>query len=251
MFRFLQADVFKQPGTDVRKGFQTNQERRDVEAFMLAFDNDIAPIVGQQVTLDALNATQVGPRITLMISRALTAFTSQVLGGTVTECDLITKGIVNGEPRASWLQADGTFKSDDAQDPPIPDAYIRNLALTAGQEVTYTCVPPGSGRRMGIDRDLDTILNHDDNCPNKANADQLDFDADGIGNVCDNVSDGMRVLNDTRQAALVAAATDSGDSESESGACAIAPLGKAGVLPLSMLGLIGLGLWRRRRQSES
>src|SRR5262249_4570653 len=35
-------------------------------------------------------------------------------------------------------------------------------AGTAGQELTYTCVPPGSGIRMGIDRDEDGLFDRDE-----------------------------------------------------------------------------------------
>jgi len=31
-----------------------------------------------------------------------------------------------------------------------------------GSELTYTCVPPGAGRRIGIDRDLDGVLDGDE-----------------------------------------------------------------------------------------
>ena len=34
-------------------------------------------------------------------------------------------------------------------------------AGTPGQELTFTCVPPGSGVRLGIDRDLDEVLDGD------------------------------------------------------------------------------------------
>ena len=67
----------------------------------------------------------------------------------------------------------------------IEDAALRTMAATASQEVTYTAVPPGSGFRMGINRDLDTVLDLPDNCPGVANDDQLDTDSDGLGDVCD------------------------------------------------------------------
>src|SRR5262249_7233561 len=41
----------------------------------------------------------------------------------------------------------------------------RAQAATAGQELTYTCVPFGSGTRIGIDRDLDGCLDFDDGAP--------------------------------------------------------------------------------------
>ena len=43
---------------------------------------------------------------------------------------------------------------------------------SAGQEITYTAVPPVSGLRLGIDRDLDGVLDNDDNCPADANPGQ-------------------------------------------------------------------------------
>jgi len=45
------------------------------------------------------------------------------------------------------------------------------------------------------DTDGDGVLDVDDNCPLVANADQGDFDADGIGDVCDLDVDGDTVLN--------------------------------------------------------
>jgi hypothetical protein len=44
----------------------------------------------------------------------------------------------------------------------LTDANLRALASTAGQELTYTCVPPGSGTRAGIDRDEDGTLDGDE-----------------------------------------------------------------------------------------
>jgi hypothetical protein len=32
----------------------------------------------------------------------------------------------------------------------LPDIALRALALVPGQEVTYTCLPPGSGARITI-----------------------------------------------------------------------------------------------------
>jgi hypothetical protein len=44
----------------------------------------------------------------------------------------------------------------------VADFWLRVLALFPGQETTYTCVPVGSGRRIGIDRDVDGVLDADE-----------------------------------------------------------------------------------------
>jgi mono/diheme cytochrome c family protein len=186
LFRFFNAEVFNNTGA---VGFDGpsggNVKRRQVEQFVLAFDTDLAPIVGQQVTLSMSNAAQVGPRINLLVQRAQAAFTSQILGGTVTECDLIVKGNIGGEARGWRMNAGGTFVSDKASEPAIADGSLRLLANAPGQELTYTCVPPGSGTRAGIDRDEDGDRDRDDNCPADPNPGQEDGDDDGIGDACD------------------------------------------------------------------
>jgi len=121
--------------------------RRDVSDYMLAFDSDLAPIVGQQVTLTSANAATVNPRVDLLIQRAKAPFVSKELGGNVTECDLVATVVEAGVRRgylfevgsASFIAADGNRRTD---------AAVRALASTPGQEVTYTCTPPGSGRRI-------------------------------------------------------------------------------------------------------
>ena len=59
---------------------------------MLAFDTDLAPIVGQQITLTSTNSVLAGQRIDLLLQRAAATFTSKVLGGTTTECEVVVKG---------------------------------------------------------------------------------------------------------------------------------------------------------------
>src|SRR5579859_772080 len=89
MFRFFTALVFHPQLTAGFPLVNPDRTRRDVEQYVLAFDTDLAPIVGQQVTLTSSNAGAVGPRIALFEQRAAAAFTSKVLGGAVKECDLV------------------------------------------------------------------------------------------------------------------------------------------------------------------
>jgi YVTN family beta-propeller protein len=128
--------------------------RRQVEAFMLAFDSNLFPIVGQQVTLSHANKNQVGPRIDLLIERAEEG-----------ECDLIAKASFLGHELGYLYAGNDTFIPNRAWRPPLSDALMRYLATHTWTELTYTCVPPGSGERLAIDRDGDGLFDGDeDDC---------------------------------------------------------------------------------------
>ena len=119
--------------------------RKAVSAFMIAFDTNMAPAVGQQVTLTASNAATVGPRLDLLVARA-----------TAGECDLVAKAATGWSPTFGYYLTGGRFQGDLTLFPPISDADLRTLArLQFFQAITYTCVPPGSGARIGVDRDGD------------------------------------------------------------------------------------------------
>jgi DNA-binding beta-propeller fold protein YncE/mono/diheme cytochrome c family protein len=220
-FRFFQATVFNQANlfslgvTGFTTGNAGNGVRRDMEQFMLAFDTDLAPIVGQQVTRTSSNGAAVDPRIDLIDQRASTAFTSKVLGGAVTEADVVVKAAVGGRVKG-WVKdaATGANYEPDDGGASVTLASLKALVGTPGQEVTFTAVPPGSGRRAGINRDRDSWNDGVDNCPDtsqlsqadadtdlvgdacdncaaKSNASQADTDADGTGNLCDNQCPGL------------------------------------------------------------
>ena len=80
---------------------------------MLAFPSDLAPVVGQQVTLTAANAGDpaVGARLDLLVARAGTPY-ADVDRSPNNECDLVVKGQVAGVPRGWWMSAPGVFTSD-------------------------------------------------------------------------------------------------------------------------------------------
>jgi YVTN family beta-propeller protein len=148
LFRFLNGGVF---APTANTGFPQNNPdgtRRDVEQFLLAFDSDLAPIVGQQITLTNTNASVAGPRIDLLLKRAAAPFQSKSLGGVVSECDVAAQVVVNGAIRAYLYDpTTGNFALPNSA-ATISDAMLRALAGTPGQEVTYTAWPPGSGLRV-------------------------------------------------------------------------------------------------------
>jgi hypothetical protein len=118
--------------------------RRQVESFALAFDSNLAPIVGQQVTLTQGCDAAVHARIDLLRSRADAG-----------ECDLVVKGRFLHEEIGFLYIGGGLFAGDRAAAPPIADAVLRFLAVQLDLPLTYTCAPPGSGERIGLDRDGD------------------------------------------------------------------------------------------------
>lgn len=114
--------------------------RRQLEQFVLVIDSNLFPIVGQQITLTYKNRDVVAPRIDLMIERAEAG-----------ECDLVAK-------RRRWsgylYVGNGMFRNN-LRGGLISDKILRILAYLPLGEVTFTCVPPGAGERIALDRDED------------------------------------------------------------------------------------------------
>ncbi|HKX28250.1 MAG TPA: hypothetical protein VJ302_11180 [Blastocatellia bacterium] len=146
VFRFLTGNAFM-PTPDL--GFPVENPdgtRRDVEQFIFAFDSDLAPIVGQQVTLSCANAASAGPRLDLFIQRAETPFVSKALGGSVKECRLAAQVSIGGRLKALFYNPGSKkFVSDDGTIH-LSDGALRALAAIPGREVTYTCLPPNQLR---------------------------------------------------------------------------------------------------------
>jgi hypothetical protein len=126
-------------------------QRRAVESFVFAFDSNMAPIVGQQVTLNDDLAAAADARIDLLEQRADAG-----------ECDLVVRLAGHHDDRGFLYVGNGTFYGDRMGEPPISDADLRALAQHGGRTATYTCAPPGSGLRMSIDRDEDGFFDGDE-----------------------------------------------------------------------------------------
>ena len=56
----------------------------------------------------------------------------------------------------------GLFRPDSVKDYPLNFSQLVALAGAYEGEITFTCVPPGEGVRIGIDRDEDGILDADE-----------------------------------------------------------------------------------------
>jgi DNA-binding beta-propeller fold protein YncE len=166
VFRFHGATVFAQtatnPGgfplvTDPADPVKAQQQltanvtaRRQIEAFMMAFDSNLAPIVGQQVTLTIESGAAAAGRVDLLEARAAAG-----------ECDLVVHAFL-GARTVGWLYepSSGRFLPDVAHGARLTDGALRALRLLG--PLTLTAVPPRSGVRIALDRDLDGVLNGDE-----------------------------------------------------------------------------------------
>lgn len=142
---FLRASIFS----------LTEGERADLANLVLAFDSNLSPIVGQQVTLDASTVTSAKTRLALLVQQGLTTQPRRA-------CDLVGHGMVGGEARGYLLRSDGKFTSDRVAEPALSAADIFTLAADPTTTLTFTCMPPGSGTRAGLDRDRDGKLDRDE-----------------------------------------------------------------------------------------
>ena len=130
---FLSDPVFNFPAPAVTT-------RAQVAAFVLAMDSDLAPIVGQQVTWRPNTSAEVEARLSLLKAQAAVT-TPQAT------CDLTVRASVDGATYAGLMQSDGTWLMKTGER--LTDSALRNLA-SASQPLTFTCVPPGTGRRIAL-----------------------------------------------------------------------------------------------------
>ncbi|NNF51420.1 MAG: hypothetical protein HKN59_03180 [Gammaproteobacteria bacterium] len=126
-----------------------------LRAFLYAFPTESPPILGQQLTFTATNAAQTTSRVSLLIQRGL-------VQSPVRECDLVAQGVIDGERRGWLMDQGGDFLPDRASGEILTRAELESQVDTADESLTFMCVPWGSGVRIGLDRDLDGILNGDE-----------------------------------------------------------------------------------------
>ncbi|HMJ65514.1 MAG TPA: hypothetical protein VK615_09190, partial [Candidatus Binatia bacterium] len=153
--RFLE-NAFEGIATD-------DQETANIIAFLISMSGsdlpgpgaigppskDVPAAVGKQVTIDSSAPVL---RLDEMLALANSP-TSRV--------ELVVKGAKEGLPRG-WLYVPsiGRFQSDRLVETISPDD-LRALAAV-GNELTYTIVPEGMGRRIGLDRDRDGFFDRDE-----------------------------------------------------------------------------------------
>jgi hypothetical protein len=126
--------------------------KNDIAAFVQCFDTGTAPAVGYTRTLVATNVN------TTVISNDWSLLESQAA---LTNIDLILKGTLDGQRHGLLYQPlTGSYLPDSTNLPTFTRSQL-TAKIGSGDKLTIMGVPPGSGRRMGIDRDEDGVLDGD------------------------------------------------------------------------------------------
>lgn len=145
LFRFLSRPVFVNFRNDTTR-------KTNLNAFVMCFDSGVAPAVGFTRTITAANLNSAG------VAADWALLQSQAAAGNI---DLIGKGTIDGKRRGLiYRTATSDYQTDKTGLGPFTRAQLQQK-LQAGDTLTFTGVPFGSGVRMGIDRDLNGELDSD------------------------------------------------------------------------------------------
>jgi hypothetical protein len=142
-------------------------------AFLVSAATGTFPCVGHQITMAADPPTSADATVAVLAAQA-----------GLRRCDLIAHGQIGDDPVGyAYDPAAAQLLPDSARlEPRTPTDLIASLAT--GDVLTFTGVPPGSGRRLGIDRDRDGCLDGDERIqqtdPASPGVAEPDWDGDGL-----------------------------------------------------------------------
>ncbi|MDB6109227.1 MAG: hypothetical protein JWR69_977 [Pedosphaera sp.] len=142
---FLSKPVFGNFANDTLR-------KANLNAFVQCFDTGTAPTVGYTRTLLATNVN------TLSLSNDWALLEAQAAANNI---DLIVKGTIDGKFHGLLYQpASANYRVDSTNLVALTHAQLKAKVL-AGDRLSVMGVPPGSGLRMALDRDLDGVLDGD------------------------------------------------------------------------------------------
>lgn len=126
--------------------------KNNIAAFVQCFDTGTAPAVGYTRTLSSNNVATVSATQDWALLEAQAA---------VTNIDLIARGTLGGVRHGFLYQPlSGVYLPDTTNLLSFTHAQLV-AKIQQGDTLTLMGVPPGSGRRMGVDRDGDGVLDSD------------------------------------------------------------------------------------------
>jgi YVTN family beta-propeller protein len=169
MFQFLSDPVFGTFSTD-------KQVQTQLNAFLQCFDTGTAPVVGYTRTMTAANfksssliadwallESQAVPRIRFRVHpMELLQIAAPERPVYDQQCDLIAKGTIKGRVHGLLYEPySNTYVTDQTGLGPFTHAQLAAF-VASGDTLSIMAVPPGSGVWMGIDRNLDGVLDGDE-----------------------------------------------------------------------------------------
>ncbi len=144
---FLRFDVFFFPGnTEAEK----DVVRRQLHHYVMAFDTGMAPAVGRQLTFTGMPSSEDRKSLHFLELRSAAE-----------ECDLTVR-VWEGNIQRGWLYQNYVYHPDRRDEAAIETDEFLSRYRTSGEPLTFTCVPPGDGRRSALDRDLNGVLDGDE-----------------------------------------------------------------------------------------
>ncbi len=149
LFTFLSRSVFGNFANDTTR-------KKNIAAFVLCFDTGMAPAVGYTRTLTSatLGSAAFTNDWTMLENQARSNFV-----------DLVVKGTVDGSPRGLLFQpGSNNYLSDKTTVGVLTRAQLV-AKIQAGDVLSVMGVPVGSGRRMGIERRQNGVLDGDQPAP--------------------------------------------------------------------------------------
>ena len=149
-FDFLSRPFFQDLSTNT-------DAKLSLDAFLQCFDTGTAPTVGYTRTISSTNVNSFA----ISNDWALLEFQARV----TMNCELIAKGTLDGQPRGLFYQRDQDLYTPDSTNSPTLTHAQLVAKILAGDTLTVMGVPPGSGQRMAIDRDLNGMLDADEPRP--------------------------------------------------------------------------------------
>jgi YVTN family beta-propeller protein len=136
---------------------QDSVSKIHLSAFVTAFDTGTAPAVGYSRTFTAAS---------LGDSAAMSDWALLERQAAAGNIDLIVKGTIDSARRGLlYRPVDDDYRADTIALSPLSRIAL-TARLLAGDTLTVMGVPPGSGVRMGVDRDLDGVLDGDESVGN-------------------------------------------------------------------------------------
>ncbi|MBK7997724.1 MAG: hypothetical protein IPK15_03040 [Verrucomicrobia bacterium] len=139
----------------------TDRDVADLTAFLLSVAG--SDTTSPRATSDTTPVSAVGRQVTLASSNRTAQFDAMLaLARSPTgRVELIAKGRRGDVSRGWWFDsARDVFQPDRRTETATIDSLL--ATITAGSETTFTLVAPGTGIRLGIDRDLDGQLDGDE-----------------------------------------------------------------------------------------